>query len=132
MLPSYENLARRKVPVGVLCPMCKCKCESILYGLWSCSCLKMVRDFRFPKLAGNRKNKFHFFEFILDCFTRLNLEDLGLLCVCLWKSWSLRNAVVHNVVCDRAVNIVEWAVCFVNEYQGVNNATASRGVVSSH
>ncbi|TXG59086.1 hypothetical protein EZV62_016915 [Acer yangbiense] len=43
MLPSFENLARRRIPVLQLCPLCKSASESIMHGLWSCSYLKKLR-----------------------------------------------------------------------------------------
>ena len=94
MLPLFEALGKRKIPVSKLCPMCKWKNESILYNLWGCRCLKPMRNFWSPKMAGNHKGKLHFFAFIIGCVEHLNFVELGLFCVCLWKVWAIRNASV--------------------------------------
>ncbi|KAI9156288.1 hypothetical protein LWI28_003813 [Acer negundo] len=48
--------------------------------------------------------------------------------LCGKHAWSLRNAVVHNVACDREVDIVDWAFCFINEVQGVNLVRERPGI----
>ncbi|KAK0595025.1 hypothetical protein LWI29_002683 [Acer saccharum] len=124
MHPSNEILSLRKVPVSRICPLCNSKNESVLHSLWGCSKWKQVRYFWLPKLMGNHKDKCHFFEFILDCFVRLTKEDLGLLCVCFWKIWSLRNAAVHDSSPDLDVDVVDWSRCFVSEFFSVQAARA--------
>ena len=54
----------------------------------------------------------------------MKLEELGLLCICLWKVWSLRNVAVHDPNSIREVDIVEWARCFINEIHSVNPVIA--------
>ncbi|KAK3224821.1 hypothetical protein Dsin_004683 [Dipteronia sinensis] len=121
MLPTFANLNQRKIPVDPTCPICKCKRQTILHGLWSCSHLKLVRSEWYQKLAGNHKGKVYFIDFILDCFSRLKKEDLELFCVCLWKVWSLRNDVVHNSINEREIDVVGWASCFIVELHNANS-----------
>ncbi|KAI9170079.1 hypothetical protein LWI28_022270 [Acer negundo] len=116
MLPTFGALVRRKIPVTNLYPICLCKIESILHSLWGCRVLKELRNFWFPKLVDNHKGKPHFFAFVLDCAGRLNSIELGLLCVCLWKVWAIRNSTVHELTVVKGLNVVEWASFFLDEF----------------
>ncbi|KAK3198881.1 hypothetical protein Dsin_022296 [Dipteronia sinensis] len=40
---------------------------------------------------------------------------MGLLCVVLWRTWSIRNSVVHRLPFDAGEDIFEWANHFVRE-----------------
>ncbi|KAK0577517.1 hypothetical protein LWI29_034297 [Acer saccharum] len=115
MLPTNEALALRRVPVNKVCPLCHLQAESSLHSLWCCSGLKLVRaDWR-PKLQDNHKGKFLFFDFMIDCFSRLEEDDLGLLCVCIWKIWSIRNAFVHGSAVDKVEDVLCWARMYISE-----------------
>ncbi|KAK0583366.1 hypothetical protein LWI29_036220 [Acer saccharum] len=43
-------------------------------------------------------------------------DELRLLCVCLWKIWSLQNAVVHDSPSSCVVDVVEWASGYVADF----------------
>ncbi|TXG67313.1 hypothetical protein EZV62_008588 [Acer yangbiense] len=55
MLPSNDTLARRKLSVNKLCPICNCGVETTLHSLWSCRNLKLVRTDWYDKLQDNHK-----------------------------------------------------------------------------
>ncbi|KAK3193470.1 hypothetical protein Dsin_024780 [Dipteronia sinensis] len=131
LLPCFEVLARHKIPVARIYPMYKCKNESILHGLWSCSSLKLVRVFWFPKLAANHKDKSYFFDFMLNCFSRLKLEDLRLFYMCLWKIWSIRNDDVHGLALVREVDVVDWSRGFIDECQS-GSVVKSKSLISNY
>ncbi|KAK0583899.1 hypothetical protein LWI29_004741 [Acer saccharum] len=88
LLPTNEMLALRRVPVCKACPLYNFHSESILHSLWCCQVLN---------------------QFVVN-------EDLGLLCVCFWKSWSLRNAAFHGSPVDKEMEVVSWARLFISEY----------------
>ena len=53
----------------------------------------------------------------MDCFSRLNMADMGLLCVCLWRIWYIRNAFVHHSPIVKEVAVLDWARIFIGEFQ---------------
>ncbi|KAK2642391.1 hypothetical protein Ddye_024154 [Dipteronia dyeriana] len=111
--PCFEVLARRKIPIDKSCSMCKCIPKSVLHGL----------------LVFIKINLF-FYDFILVCFSRLNLVELGLLCVYFWKIWSQRNAYVHDFVLLKDLDVVAWAHGFLAEVHD-GRVIKSRAIVSS-
>ena len=52
--------------------------------------------------------------------SRLNKEELGRFCICLWKVWAMRNVAVHDLSSIQEVNIVEWARRFVTDRSVAN------------
>ena len=70
------------------------------------------------------KTKTHFFDFMLSCFLRLDNDELCLFCICLWKVWSIRNGIVHELNSIREVDILEWASCYFSEFQEARPALA--------
>ncbi|KAK3183280.1 hypothetical protein Dsin_030566 [Dipteronia sinensis] len=70
----------------------------------------------------DQKGKSQFFDFILDYFSHLKMEDLGFFCVCLWKIWAIRNAAVHGSLPDKAVDVVDWAHFFIDEFHNASPA----------
>ncbi|KAK3198821.1 hypothetical protein Dsin_022236 [Dipteronia sinensis] len=112
-LPTNLCLAKRKIPIDLKCPLCKCKDETILHALWGCRFLKVARSRWTAVKEDWYKGNSHFFDFILQCFSFLNSDERGLLCVVLWRTWSNRNAVVHGLPFDASEDIFEWANLFV-------------------
>ncbi|KAK3204445.1 hypothetical protein Dsin_018491 [Dipteronia sinensis] len=72
--------------------------------------------------GSSHSGKSLFFDFILDCFSLLKMEDLSLFCVCLWKIWAIRNAAVHGSPPDKAVDVVDWAHFFIDEFHNASPA----------
>ncbi|KAK3199632.1 hypothetical protein Dsin_023047 [Dipteronia sinensis] len=103
------------------CPLCKCKDETTLHALWGCRFLKVART-RWKAVKEDwYRGKSHFLDFILHCFSYLNSDEMGLLCVILWRTWSIRNSVVHGFPFDAGEDIFEWANHFVMEYNAANS-----------
>ncbi|KAK2633818.1 hypothetical protein Ddye_028610 [Dipteronia dyeriana] len=67
---------------------------------------------------------------MLVCFSRLNLVELGLLCVCFWKIWSQRNAYVNDSVLLKDLDVVVWARGFLAEVHD-GRVIKSRALISS-
>ncbi|KAI9181839.1 hypothetical protein LWI28_019185 [Acer negundo] len=132
-LPTNECLSRRKMHVDPRCPLCKCKNESILHALWVCRLLK-VDCLLWPSVNGRCSGgAVYFLEFILDCFHHLNYENMGLLCVVLWRNWYIRNVRVHGSKCDAGINNLEWAHHFLRDYSAASvvSVDAGQSVVQS-
>ncbi|KAK0574472.1 hypothetical protein LWI29_024185 [Acer saccharum] len=85
------NLAKRKVPVSGLCPVCSNSFENIVHAMWNCSDLKVVRYMFGTSIGWKRNSSGSFHDFFVDCVHRLESEVLRLLCIVLWRIWFLRN-----------------------------------------
>ena len=91
-IPTSINLARRKVPVSGMCPVCSSSFETTVHALWCCSGLKVVR-FMFGSLNGwNGDTRGSFQDFLGHS---LSEDQLILLCIVLWRVWFLRNQLLR-------------------------------------
>ncbi|TXG63698.1 hypothetical protein EZV62_010692 [Acer yangbiense] len=122
-LPTLVNLARRKVPVNGLCPVCSSSFESTVHALWACHRLKIVRN-RYGLLKGFHFGNFASFQdFVFYCFHNLDKKDFEFLCVVLWRVWFLRNQLVHVGGRHDVENVVSWA-----DFVEANSVAAHQGV----
>ncbi|KAK3199406.1 hypothetical protein Dsin_022821 [Dipteronia sinensis] len=128
-LPTQVNIAKRKVPVDGICPVCNKHFETTLHSLWGCSGLKLVRT-AFRSLRGSNCGNFvGFQDFLNFCSSELTQEELVLLCVILWRNWFLRNKSVHGGGRDEMGSVVDWCKGFVEDFRDVNAVPVVRDQV---
>ncbi|KAK3212785.1 hypothetical protein Dsin_017491 [Dipteronia sinensis] len=108
-LPTFHNLSRRGIKVRNCCPLCRSDIETIWHALWGCRLLKDIRVF-LPLLQGVKGgNLGQFLDFMLYCFEHLSNADMVLICVVMWRLWSLRNSKIHGASIREGMDPVTWA-----------------------
>ncbi|KAK3212813.1 hypothetical protein Dsin_017519 [Dipteronia sinensis] len=123
-IPTHANLARRRVPVEGMCPVCSCQFETTVHALWGCRNLKKVR-YRFCLLTGLHYDRSGCFpDFFFYCCQNLSKKNLEFLCVALWRIWLMRNLFVHGGRIQDMYQVVPWAEEFLAEFQDANSEAA--------
>ncbi|KAK3224549.1 hypothetical protein Dsin_011574 [Dipteronia sinensis] len=107
-----EELVRNR------CPLCMREIETTWHALWGCRLLKDIRV-SLPSIQdGMVGNMGKFLDFLLICFEQLSREDMVLLCMVMWRIWSLRNSKVHGASIGEVVDLVSWARTYLSDFQG--------------
>jgi hypothetical protein len=111
LLPTRENLLKRRVTKDAICPCCLLEDESICHALWSCPAARDVwwgGSSPFQKCVWEGSKFMQLFEY---CSQHFKKEDLELMAVTARKIWIRRNAMVFegnffqpNVVFSATVN----------------------------
>ncbi|KAK2658463.1 hypothetical protein Ddye_004996 [Dipteronia dyeriana] len=70
--------------------------ESTLHAMWDCQKLMYARRDWLPKNVMVRMNYANFYEFITDISTKIDNEALRFFCIICWRSWFLRNTLLHK------------------------------------
>ena len=63
-------------------------------------------------------------------FPTVNRTDLGCICVILWSIWWNRNLAIHKGNPKNAADLVVWALDFLSDFQGTQQAMASGVMIS--
>ncbi|KAI9160967.1 hypothetical protein LWI28_013243 [Acer negundo] len=112
-LPTKVNLAKRRIPVDGLCPMCNNVYETTFHAVWGCSKLKTVRSsFGILQVMSLGKN-IEFQDFFHACNERLEASKMVLLSVILWRIWYLQNQFVHGNERGGMESVVSWSIGYV-------------------
>ncbi|KAK3224803.1 hypothetical protein Dsin_004665 [Dipteronia sinensis] len=85
-VPTRCNLVARGMKMTTDCPMCNQSLETTLHAVWDCRIFKDVNKSCNFGVHMGKGNNTKFFDFILNCFEKLNGADLELLCVVLWRN----------------------------------------------
>ncbi|KAK2645878.1 hypothetical protein Ddye_021073 [Dipteronia dyeriana] len=102
-----SNMAKHGILGDSWCPFCFNRVESTFHVLWSCHDLKVVRK-NFLKLKGVVFGDImDFMDFMLVCRNLLQISEMELLCIVVWRNWFHRNALVHS---DKAVTDMDVVV----------------------
>lgn len=94
ILPTWVNLAKRKIIEDDLCHCCKRVAETAIHAIWDCGAAQDVWARTLPMLQKGSNIYFdfrHLFEYLLDKLPTLALE---LFLVQAWLLWNQRNVMV--------------------------------------
>ncbi|KAK0577567.1 hypothetical protein LWI29_035204 [Acer saccharum] len=127
-ISTQVNLAKRKVLVSGVCPVCSSSFEATIHALWSCSKLKAVRSMFGVTNGWNQIKKGCFLDFFGVCMTRLKEEDLRVLCVVFWRICLMCNQLVHGGRTWMVEEILPWSKDFVEEFQAANIQSNDRSI----
>ncbi|GLT80072.1 hypothetical protein SLA2020_515330 [Shorea laevis] len=124
ILPTKDNLKRRRVEVDLDCPMCGMEQESVFHCLVACAASRAVwmgcsLNLRISNFNGD--NFASFLDYMLDL---LQQDQLELLCVLCWKIWNSRNDALWNARLPNPQLIIEQSLRFIDGYR---RAMALRG-----
>ncbi|XP_059446364.1 uncharacterized protein LOC132177903 [Corylus avellana] len=125
VLPTKDNLLRRKVIKEPFCPICEREPETVMHAIWSClaatdvwGCSKKV----FQKCAIEGNDFMLVAEFILG---RCGKEDAALFIHLAHQIWMRRNKWVHEGNFINPNVLTKEAQAYVHEFQKVNELATS-------
>ncbi|KAK3204684.1 hypothetical protein Dsin_018730, partial [Dipteronia sinensis] len=123
-IPTKFNLARRGILTDGSCPLCRNHEETTIHALWGCQKLLRARNDWLAINPGIRGNYNNFFDFIFDCYLRLRSEELGLLCIIIWRVLFMRNSYVHNGKSQDLSKVFVWSKNFHSNYKFTASPTS--------
>ena len=117
ILPSAENLWKRKIIREPLCQLCKNGMETIFHALVSCKATKKIwKTTRFAEdLKGSSDQDVLSFLLVLN--SKRSKADMELLVVILWMTWNARNRWLFKGKKDIPQILVSKAEAVMEAYQ---------------
>ncbi|TXG69156.1 hypothetical protein EZV62_004091 [Acer yangbiense] len=110
-----------------LCPICARRKETSLHALWHCSSLKEVRTVAKIDDPGSGLNFASFFDFVLFCQRKMEVDVFEFFCVVWWRIWYRRNNFFHSNIMLLGTDIISWAEAFAADFQGACSRDAHLG-----
>lgn len=137
ILPTNENLFKRRITTDPLCPICQMEVETVGHVLWSCPAARdvwMEGNIRFQKSCSEEDN---FSSIILRLRERLTEEDFDLMACLARQIWLRRNKMVFEdkfshpkLVFKAACDQLEFHKQACQGVQGVSQLTRATGEVT--
>ena len=117
ILPTRENLRRRKVQVDERCELCCQQLETCAHLLWECPFARnvwaMVRG-RVQKCSNEVQDFFHLFQMLGRKLTKEETEKWATLS---WAIWNARNKLYFEKIQTHPKVIMEGALAILENYQ---------------
>ena len=119
ILPTKENLQRRKVLMDSCCEACQMKIESSSHLFWLCSCAKEVR--KVSKLFFGQLN-LHFSSFMdliwfVIMVRKWDATNIKKIIMIAWAIWLNRNRVRNGEEGKSCGMLVDFSLDYLREYQ---------------
>ena len=117
VLPTRENLHRRRVKVDSRCDICCQQPESNSHLLWECPPARNVWAISkgsVQKCSNQVHDLFHLFRMLNDKLTKMELERWA---TTSWAIWSARNKFYFEKVQMRPRTIMDHATGLLEDYQ---------------
>lgn len=129
LLPTRENLCRRKVIKDPYCPCCGIVVENVIHCLWSCPAAGDVwGDYRscFHKFSSFQFSFMHLLEY---CFRTFDKEKVELLLVVARNIWLRRNSLIFQGRFLSPRRVWEESISFLEDFRmfshGEENVTTA-------
>ncbi|GKV08912.1 hypothetical protein SLEP1_g20481 [Rubroshorea leprosula] len=117
VLPTKDNLHRRRVETDLLCPVCGLEPESILHCFVYCLAARATWLGSPLSLRVSELHVDNFAAFIDGMIPILGREQLEMLCILCWKIWGCRNEVVWHGKHTDPQRIIEHGLGYLREYK---------------
>ncbi|GLT31223.1 hypothetical protein SLA2020_059750 [Shorea laevis] len=124
VIPTMDNLHKKKVEVDLECPMCGVEKESVFHSLMSCSLARAVWLGCPLNLHVSELQVDDFATFFDSTVAILGKEQLELFCLLCWSLWNSRNGALWNRNSINPQHIIQRTLNFMTEYK---NSVLSRG-----
>ncbi|KAK0603295.1 hypothetical protein LWI29_003462 [Acer saccharum] len=121
-LPSLANLGVRNVVREIFCPKCGILPETVEHVLFWCKKAKQIWE---NTAFGELISSFHglsTLDVLGGVFSIVTQHEFSYICVLIWCIWGNRNIEFHKGNSKTATDTVEWAHCFLSEFQGTHQA----------
>ncbi|BFG35644.1 hypothetical protein CerSpe_219180 [Prunus speciosa] len=96
ILPTKDNLWKRKIHLDTCCDLCGAEMESTLHVLWHCPFARGVWACASIGSGGIPRQFHHVHDWVLSCIDHLSHADLDLFFVTGWAIWEARNGKLWN------------------------------------
>ena len=116
ILPTKENLVRRRITQDSVCERCNQGPGSGLHALWECGVARdvwVVNKGRLQKSVCGQTNFSHLFVNLMD---RLSREELESFMVQSWLIWNQRNSVLHGGMLQDPSRLIQRAADLLDEF----------------
>ena len=116
ILPTKENLVRRRITQDSVCERCNQGPESGLHALWECGVARdvwAVNKGRLQKSVCGQTNFSHLFVNLMDMLSREELESFM---VQSWLIWNQRNSVLHGGMLQDPSRLIQRAADLLDEF----------------
>jgi hypothetical protein len=117
ILPTKDNLYRKKIIQGSDCPPCGLKPETNSHILWQCSSTRDVRLMGNKKLQKSATTGECFREVVENLFDKCSQEDRVLFAGLARHIWLRRNDVVFGGVLSSPNNLFQRTQQSITEFQ---------------
>ena len=122
ILPTKDNLQRRKVRVDDRCEFCTQHIETTCHVLWECPFARNVWALAGRRIQKCSNSASDFFELFRSMTTRLNQQELELWTVIVWALWNARNKYHFEKAQLQPQRIYEGASGLLTDYQHLMTA----------
>ena len=122
ILPTKDNLQRRKVRVDDRCEFCTQHIETICHVLWECPFTRNVWALAGRRIQKCSNSASDFFELFRTMTTRLNQQELELWTMIVWALWNARNKYHFEKAQLQPQRIYEGASGLLTDYQHLMTA----------
>ncbi|KAK3219546.1 hypothetical protein Dsin_013516 [Dipteronia sinensis] len=123
-IPTRVNLAKRGIKLDRKCQRCFSEDEFTFHALWNCRKPNYVRRDWAELHRGSTGSFTNLGDFIYNNYMKLSLEDMGLLCVIVWRTWYSKNSFLFDSKRLDIQCILSWCKNFLSNYS-ISNAKIS-------
>ena len=116
ILPTQDNLIRRRVLASARCCFYQQETESVLHVLWSCGAAQDVMAGSLGRLQKFCTAQNDFLQLVTGLMVKLSSEEWNLFWVICWQIWHQRNTVIHGGVFQHPLSLAKRAVDYLKEY----------------
>jgi hypothetical protein len=117
LLPTRDNLYKRKVIQDPICPCCGLEVEIVIYSLWSCPTAKNVWGDNLSCFQKCSSSQIRFLLFLDFCFRIYDKEKVELLLVVARNLWLRRNSLLFEGCFLPPRRIWEGSFSFLEDYK---------------
>ncbi|CAL8164299.1 unnamed protein product [Prunus armeniaca] len=96
ILPTKDNLCKRKIYLDTCCDLCGAELESTLHVLWHCLFARGVRACALIGSGSTSRQYHHVHDWVFSRIDHLSFVDLDLFFVTGWAIWEARNGKLWN------------------------------------
>ena len=125
ILPTWDNLYRRRVAVESTCKFCRQHPETETHLLWECPFARNVWSLaggRVQKCINNARDFFQLFKLMQKKLTREKMEQW---CTTTWTIWNARHKAYFQNVQSQSKVIYEGALELLATYQTLSATQAT-------
>ena len=116
ILPTQENLVRRRVVEEARCCFCQNEAKLVLHVLWGCGATQDVWAGSSSRFQKSSTTQVDFLQLVTSLMPKLSGEEWDLFWVTCWQIWHQRNTVMHGGVFQHPSRSSQQALDYLKEY----------------
>jgi ribonuclease HI len=127
ILPTKENLWKRKITNDPLCPVCHSEVETVGHALWSCTATRDVWLECTERIQKSCSKEDAFCNILQKLFDRLEVEDCGKVACIARQVWLRRNKMIFEGVFTYLRKVFQTATDQLEFYLQVSQDVNCKG-----